>query len=103
MRLTQIQLNAIIIAFKDIFHENDQIWLFGSRVNDSLKGGDIDLYIETHITNIEEVLNKKINFLVKLNFSLDEQKIDVVINQLSENKELPIYLEAKKSGVKIYG
>ncbi len=103
MRLTQTQLNGIIIAFKDIFDKNDQIWLFGSRVYDSLKGGDIDLYIETHLTNSEEIFNKKMNFLIKLNVSLEDQKIDVVVNQLSLNKELPIYLEAKTSGIKIYG
>ncbi len=55
-----------------------KIYLFGSRVNDSKRGGDIDLYL---IPNIKESLQiKKIKFLLKLNMILGEQKIDIVIS-----------------------
>ena len=55
-----------------------KIYLFGSRVDDSKRGGDIDLYL---IPNIKESLQiKKIKFLLKLNMILGEQKIDIVIS-----------------------
>ena len=103
MRLTQDQLDIIVSAFEVIFNENDQLWLFGSRVNNNLKGGDIDLYVETNLTESKDVFDKKIMLLVKLSLAFGEQKIDLIINQLSEKKDLPIYLEAKKHGIKLYG
>ena len=44
LRLTTEEQNAI----RKVIYEADpeaQVWLFGSRVNDQAKGGDIDLLI----------------------------------------------------------
>ena len=46
MRLTFKQHQAIKKYFLEVFREG-QIYLFGSRVDDNKKGGDIDLYIRT--------------------------------------------------------
>ena len=42
MRITEQEKKAIIDAVKSV-DMNDQVWLFGSRVDDSKKGGDIDI------------------------------------------------------------
>jgi hypothetical protein len=34
-------------SFRQCFGGEDHLWLFGSRVNDYKRGGDIDLYVET--------------------------------------------------------
>ena len=44
MRLGQKQVRAIKSTFSDVFG-NGEIYLFGSRVDDKRRGGDIDLYI----------------------------------------------------------
>ena len=44
MRLSDKYINTIKKYFFDIFGEGD-IYLFGSRVDDTKKGGDIDLYL----------------------------------------------------------
>ena len=44
MRLTTYQQQAIKKHFLKIFKEGE-IYLFGSRVDNSAKGGDIDLYL----------------------------------------------------------
>ena len=52
MRLTEAQVKTIQDNFSVSFMEGDKIWLFGSRVDDSKKGGDIDLYIETNYNDL---------------------------------------------------
>ena len=49
MRLTPAQHSAIRTTATEIFGEDAIIWLFGSRVDDDKRGGDIDLLIETFI------------------------------------------------------
>ena len=52
MRLTEAQVKAIQDNFFVSFMEGDKIWLFGSRVDDFKKGGDIDLYIKTNYNDL---------------------------------------------------
>ncbi len=41
------QQSTIRTAVAETFGEDANIWLFGSRVDDNKRGGDIDLLIET--------------------------------------------------------
>jgi predicted nucleotidyltransferase len=77
------------------------IWLFGSRADDKARGGDIDLYIETHVPTIKEAFDKKIEFILSLNLQLGEQKIDIILNILPLNQDQAIYRIAKQTGVKL--
>ena len=95
MRLTAQEISAIKNTFHEVFGNGD-IYLFGSRADDTRKGGDIDLYIEPVAT--EKICEKKIQFLVKLQEKIGIQKIDVVLH---ENSERPIEQEAVKNGVKL--
>ena len=93
MRLTPRQHNAIKKYFLDVFKEG-QIYLFGSRVDDRRRGGDIDLYIRT--PRLENLVRKKIDFLVKLKREIGEQKIDVVFDK---GLERYIDREVREKGV----
>lgn len=79
MRLSQFEINEIKSAFHNIFGDG-KIYLFGSRVDDSKRGGDIDLYLCPDDKN-EDMYNKKIKFLVELDLRIGEQKIDVIIEK----------------------
>ena len=46
MRLTPDQTQAIRQRIHNHMGENARIWLFGSRVDDNRRGGDVDLYVE---------------------------------------------------------
>lgn len=95
MRLSEFEVESVLKAFKEVF-KNGKIYLFGSRVDNALKGGDIDLYIQT--TDIEDIFQKKIVFLTILEKSIGEQKIDVVFE--NDGSKM-IEIEAKAKGVEI--
>jgi predicted nucleotidyltransferase len=96
MRLTIHEQEMIKKAFAEIF-ENGRLYLFGSRVDDTKKGGDIDLYIES--AKGENLSSKKIDFLVRLKHAIGEQKIDVVIDR-GENRLID--KTAKKEGILLW-
>ena len=79
MRISAFEREAIVNAITACDHEA-RIWLFGSRANDSKKGGDIDI----------GVLSKKIGFKEKSDIRSDicekigEQKIDLVVSRTGD-------------------
>ena len=101
MRLSSEQLTAIRESTIRYFGDDVQLWLFGSRVRDAEKGGDIDLLIEVQGKTAAETIACKLNFLRELHKRLGEQKIDVVIRRLNSTTELPIYQIAKQTGVQL--
>ena len=101
VRLSQEDLTALVELFHKHFLKNDRLWIFGSRADLSKKGGDIDIYIETKIENLDHAINAKANFLWDLESKIGEQKVDVVLNVITLNNKLPVYSIAKKEGVKI--
>ena len=78
MRLNKRYKEVIKQSFLDVFEEGE-IYLFGSRVDDTKKGGDIDLYLV--IDEEENRFQKKLKFLAKIKKELGEQKIDVIFNR----------------------
>ena len=96
MRLTNYEITSIKETFHEVFNDG-QIYLFGSRVDDRLKGGDIDLFIELDkILTTKEILDKKSKFKIKLYDKIGEQKIDVII---SKDKSRLIEQEALNKGI----
>ena len=79
MRLTQEQINAIRISVNEVFGLGSQVWLFGSRVDERRRGGDIDLLVRPAATHIRPSLASKIRFLNKLERRIGERKVDVVV------------------------
>ena len=93
MRLPQKEIKIIKNKVNEIFGDCI-IYLFGSRVDDTKNGGDVDLYI---IPKIKENLFKK---RVKLKVILEDtlfKPVDIVV---SINKNRLIEQEALK-GIKI--
>ncbi len=87
------EVNAIKESAQEAFGPAVEVFLFGSRVDDEKKGGDIDLYIKAKTGND---IDHKIKFLVKLEQKIGEQKIDVI---LAVDKNRPIEQQAIKTGV----
>ena len=80
MRLNEKEITAIHEVTKTVFGEKASVRLFGSRTNDALKGGDIDLLIQCNrILSTSEQYKLKITFLVQLKKIIGDQRIDVLI------------------------
>ena len=94
MRLIKKEIKAIKDTFMNIF-ENGKVYLFGSRIDDAQKGGDIDLCIDSEVAN---KFQKKIKFLSALKQRIGDQKIDVII---SRDHSRLIEQEAFKNGIKL--
>lgn len=99
--LSHNDLLAIQQSFRALFLSDDHLWLFGSRANVNKKGGDIDLYIETNISDFNDARSRSDKLVLMLWGRIGEQKIDVIVNILSENKQLQIYATAKDTGVQL--
>lgn len=96
MRLTKAQIFIIKESFKKHFVIGDTLWLFGSRADDSQRGGDIDLFIETQENEYAVVSKRKSAFWGDLQNKLGEQKIDIVLNRPCDDQTKLIYSEARK-------
>lgn len=99
MRITSSEAKAIKETASAVFGEQAVVWLFGSRANDALKGGDIDLYIE--LPSEDYVYAKKLRFWCELIKRLGDQKIDVVINKIGASPHLPIHDVARSKGIRL--
>jgi predicted nucleotidyltransferase len=93
MRLSNYYIDSIKSTFASVFGDGN-IYLFGSRVDDDKKGGDIDLFIE--LDNKTDLFEKKVKFLAKLKQKIQEQKVDVVFN---EDPSRLIEIEARKCAI----
>lgn len=71
--------------------------LFGSRLDDSVKGGDLDLFVEIDACP-SELLDRELSFYAALQRELGEQRIDIVMHRVGAPLR-PIDREALRNGV----
>jgi len=80
MRLTQNEIKSMIAVFGSIVSETCELRLFGSRVDDNAKGGDIDLLLVVPSdTDKSQYLYNKATILNNLKNEIGDQKIDLTI------------------------
>ena len=97
MRLPKSQIKQIKEETKRLFGENALVRLFGSRLDDEIKGGDVDLLIEVteHVKHPASLPAKLAARLMIANHGL---KFDIVL--LSPNlPKQPIHKVAMERGV----
>ena len=94
MRLKEFEIRAIKEAVRSM-DSKAKVYLFGSRVDDTKKGGDIDLLI---ISGKLE-LGDKYKIDSKITHTLEDQKIDIIINNGVDTNYF-IY-DALRNGLKL--
>ena len=75
MRLSKFEQTMIKKVFLETFKEG-KVYLFGSRVDDEKKGGDIDLLI------VSKTFTKKLLRKLRVEFfkHFGEQKLDIIVD-----------------------
>lgn len=98
VRLTDSEISTLIKATHHCFGETADIWLFGSRVDNNKRGGDIDLYIETDMKN--GLVSAKLEMRALIWKEFGDQKIDILVRSRYEELS-PMHKIAKESGIKL--
>ncbi|WP_176374249.1 nucleotidyltransferase domain-containing protein [Desulfuromonas acetexigens] len=99
MRLTPREIEVLKEVAAEVFGPQVRLFLFGSRLDDARRGGDVDLYVTGFVRPLAEQLDAKLQFLVKAKERLGEQRIDVVFAAGSGESLTPIQQMAEKTGV----
>lgn len=99
MRLTQLERDIITSAAQESFEPGVVVRLFGSRVEQDGRGGDIDLLIETQLRDPERIVRAHTRFLANLYARLGEQKVDVLIDYPERRLRPAIFDLAREQGV----
>lgn len=79
MRLTTEEKQGILDALHSFKQHIEEARLFGSRIDDSKRGGDIDLLIIAKVNNSETLKYKKFDILAEIKKNIGDQKIDLKI------------------------
>lgn len=99
MRLSSQQVTTIRQAVKDLAGADARVSLFGSRVDDQARGGDIDLLVDIpHAVEDAAWLSARISG--RISHRLGGRKVDVVISA-SNLARLPIHEAATRQGVEL--
>lgn len=79
MRLKESEAQAIREAAQKHFGPNVKVLLFGSRVDDTKRGGDIDLLVE-HDPALQgsDLIKRKLRMMTAIQMAIGDQKIDIV-------------------------
>lgn len=97
MRLGLDQQQAIQRAVREVFGPDARVRLFGSRLDDEAKGGDIDLLVEVN-EPIDVPAELAARLSVKVMRACNGRKVDVVLT--APNLEvMPIHEIARRQGV----
>lgn len=100
MRLNTSQIEAIKQEAEHFFGARAEVWLFGSRVDDTAKGGDVDLYVRAVSGDANQLVAARCAFLARIKRRIGDRKIDLVL-QREGGELLPIYELARQQGVRL--
>lgn len=95
MRLTSTEI-AIIKKSLESHTAVCRIFLHGSRIDDHKRGGDIDLFLLVPDSRYQEFSLNKFALVAELSLKLNEQKIDLTILPLSQEKSHPFFTNSQK-------
>jgi len=97
MRLSPESIAIIIETVKARLGDEAQVRLFGSRLDDSAKGGDIDLHVSVN-KPVSDWVWEAAQLAARLERLLDGRKVDVRLIDASQ-QALPIDRIAMQEGI----
>lgn len=100
MRLTETERAAIKKAVAAHFGQDARVLLFGSRTDDTRRGGDIDLLVQTPLTG-QDAFRARIDAITAIQLTIGDRKIDLVVDSGTAPDEPPplVISIARRKGI----
>jgi predicted nucleotidyltransferase len=99
MRLSHAEIAAIEQAAREVFPSRSAVKLFGSRLDDTRRGGDIDLLVEPPAPlSPQAQVEQRTRFIARLYRLLGERRIDVLIVTAGVPDDRPVVQAARHHG-----
>ncbi len=95
MRLTANEITAIREEIGRL-DPKAEVYLYGSRVDDTARGGDVDLLVISETLGFREVLRLRTRILDRIGW----QQLDLVVRRRDQMNE-PLAATARETGVKL--
>ncbi|MDP2880780.1 MAG: nucleotidyltransferase domain-containing protein [Azonexus sp.] len=92
MRISEDAARRAISLISAQFGDGAKIWLFGSRVDDQKRGGDVDIFVETESADALRKVKCKSDLT-----DLFDLKVDLIVG----TGDKPIHRIAKSTGVRL--
>ena len=99
MRLTPHQIDIIGETVRAALGHTARVRLFGSRIDDAGRGGDIDLFVEVDRTLPNRAAAAS-RLAAELQPRLDDQRIDVILVDPATRPQ-PIHAVARQQGIRL--
>jgi predicted nucleotidyltransferase len=99
MRLTPYQIQTIKQATADIFGPEARVWLFGSRVDNNKRGGDVDLMIQLD-SSVENETMLAARLSARVSRSMQGRRVDVIVHTANSAKQ-SIHRQALDRGIQL--
>ena len=102
MRLTDTERHHISEAATAVLPAGSRVCLFGSRVDDAKRGGDVDLLVEVPAARAaDELMRLRSLLTVQLYRRLGERRIDIVMIDPDAGDDRLIVAEARRQAVEL--
>ena len=102
MRLSALERRAVESASCETLPAGTRVLLFGSRLDDSRRGGDIDLLVELPgPLSADDTVARRTRFTARLYRLLEERRIDVVITQQGWEDPRSVVTAARQQGIEL--
>lgn len=102
MRLPAADQAAIADAARAVLPPGSRVMLFGSRTDDTRRGGDIDLLVEPpQPMDAQSQLTLSTRLVSRLYRSMGERRIDVLVAAASEPTDRLVLAEARRQGIEL--
>ncbi|WKT81007.1 nucleotidyltransferase domain-containing protein [Thermosynechococcus sp. PP45] len=99
MRLTDQQVQQICQIVAALVGSEAEVWLFGSRVDDRLKGGDVDLLIRlSHPVENPALVSARLS--AKISRAMAGRKVDILLWAPNLQRQ-PVHDWAQQTGVRL--
>ncbi len=102
MRLSPFEQSAIAEAAHAVLPAGSRVLLFGSRTDDTRRGGDIDLLVEPPApvdTSEESALRSRLT--VRLYRLIGERRIDIVVAPAGVADDRLVIAEARRHAIEL--